>query len=96
VVLAPILTSLFFLIGLPLNLIIHWGLIGLLFGVVWVFQLSFSLTKIRFKKPTLFQILGFSLVLIFFVVMFVSGVKDFITILEYVTYILVFCLLTNL
>jgi len=92
VVLAPLMTTLFYSIGVKFELSMQWVIIAFLFGLAWFVQFAFNLTKLKLKKTDLFQTLGYCLIVLFFIVMFVSGVKQFDTLLVYSSYLLLFCL----
>lgn len=96
VVLAPLTTTLFYSIGIKFEISMQWIIAAFLFGLAWFVQFAFSLTKLKLKKPDLFQILGYCLIGLFFIVMFLSGVKQFTTLLLYSSYILLFCLFFKL
>ena len=95
-VLAPILTTVFYGIGIKFELSMQWVIISFLFGIVWFFQFAFNLMKFKLKKPDLFQILGYCLIALFFLVMILNGVKQFDTLLVYSSYLLLFCLVLKI
>ena len=91
-VLVPMMSTVFAAIGLNFEITWQWIVIAFLFGLAWFVQFSFNLTKLKLKKLNLFEILGLSLIVLFVIVMFVSGVSQFATLLLYFSYILLFFL----
>ncbi len=91
-VLSPLGASLFALVGLKLELLTQGIMIGIFFGVTWFIQFAFNLTKIRFKKPDLFQIFAMVSGVLLLVSLLVSGVDDYNYILKYFSYIMAFLL----
>ena len=95
-ILAPIMATVFSAIGLNFDIILQWIVIALLFGLAWFVQFSFNLTKLKFKRLGLFEILGLCLIGLFVIVLFVSGVYQFATLLLYMSYILIFFLVLKI
>lgn len=91
-VLTPFGASLFALFGLKIELLVQGILISILFSLTWFIQFAFNLTKIKFKKPNLFQIVAMISGVFLLLSLLVSGVGDYSYILKYYSYIMAFLL----
>ena len=95
-ILTPIGSSLFYLCGSKIELLMQGILIGVLFAIVAVFQLMFNITKFRFKKPNLFQIVASVLISSLVLSMLVAGIFGFATFLQYFSFAMIFLLFVKI
>ena len=88
-ILTPFTSTLFDMINSPIELVTQGVMISIFFGVVWLVEFSLKITKLKFKKLTLFEYLGLALVVLFVLQIFINSAYGIGGVLFYTSYILI-------
>ena len=94
-ILSPIITSLFCLVGIEMDMLNIMLLVMIAYMLVAVLKFSFNLIFMRWTKPALFKILAWVLIGWLILVALVNGTINY-TFIFYICYIACFCMFVKL